>query len=175
MMTERRLVIGTDERMKFLAKQLSTNDRTVYYKNTTVWNEALNKVALELHPTEVVLPIHPLSIQVEELLGIRRARFFAGKLTDEWKQILENKRLHYYLEDETFIWKNAALTAEGFLAHLYKEKVNVQSKTIMITGFGRVAKMLALFLTRLNAKVIIAVRSETQKPRPLHMATKVLI
>ncbi|MEK5079705.1 NAD(P)-dependent oxidoreductase [Solibacillus sp. FSL W7-1436] len=167
MMTERWLVIGTDERMKFLAKQLSTNDRTVYYKNTTVWDEALNKVALELHPTEIVLPIHPLSIQVEELLGIRQARFFAGKLTDQWKQILENKRLHYYLEDETFIWKNAALTAEGFLAHLYKEKVNVQYKTIMITGFGRVAKMLALFLTRLNAKVIIAVRSEAQKAEAL--------
>ena len=38
-MNERWLVIGTDERMKFLAKQLSANDRTVYYKNTAVWDE----------------------------------------------------------------------------------------------------------------------------------------
>ena len=67
MMNERWLIIGTDERMRFLAKQLSTNDRTVYYKNTAVWDEALNKVALELHPTEIVLPIHPLTIQVDEL------------------------------------------------------------------------------------------------------------
>lgn len=162
-MNERWLVIGTDERMKFLAKQLSANDRTVYYKNTAVWDEALNKVALELHPTSIVLPIQPLKIQVHELLGIRQAQFFVGKLSEEWKQLIENKRVRYYLQQETFIWKNAALTAEGFLAHLYQEKVNIQHKTILITGFGRVAKMLALFLTRLNANVIIAVRSETQK------------
>lgn len=162
-MNERWLVIGTDERMKFLAKQLSANDRTVYYKNTAVWDEALNKVALELHPTSIVLPIQPLKVQVEELLGIRQAKFFVGKLSDEWKQLIENKHVHYYLQQETFIWKNAALTAEGFLAHLYQEKVNIQHKTILITGFGRVAKMLALFLTRLNANVIIAVRSEAQK------------
>ncbi|MEK3765044.1 dipicolinate synthase subunit A [Solibacillus sp. FSL K6-4121] len=167
MMNERWLIIGTDERMRFLAKQLSTNDRTVYYKNTAVWDEALNKVALELHPTEVVLPIHPLTIQVDELLGIRQAQFFAGKLNDEWKQLLQEKRIHYYLTDETFIWKNAALTAESFLAHLYQGKVNVQYKTFIITGFGRVAKMLALFLTRLNAKVIIAVRSDHQKAEAL--------
>ncbi|MGN7479472.1 NAD(P)-dependent oxidoreductase [Solibacillus silvestris] len=171
-MNERWLVIGTDERMRFLAKQLSTNDRTVYYKNTAVWDEALNKVALELHPTEIVLPIQPLSIQVEELLGIRQAQFFAGKYTEQWKQFTQNKRVHFYLEDETFIWKNAALTAESFLAHLYKEKVNVQHKTIVITGFGRVAKMLALFLTRLNAKVIIAVRSDTQKAEAIAFGYK---
>ena len=36
-MTERWLIIGTDERMKFLAKQLSSDLRTVYYKNSDTY------------------------------------------------------------------------------------------------------------------------------------------
>lgn len=37
------------------------------------------------------------------------------------------------------------------------------AKKIVITGFGRVAKMLALFLSRLHAQIIIAVRSKAQQ------------
>jgi dipicolinate synthase subunit A len=161
-MSERWLIIGVDERMKFLAKQLSCENRTVYYKNATKWDEALNKVILEFHPTHIVLPIQPLPIEVDEVLGIRHAQIYAGRLNEAWAEKLQAVKPSYYLQNELFIWKNAALTAEGFLAHLYTEKVSVQQKTILITGFGRVAKMLALFLSRLRAKVVIAVRSETQ-------------
>ena len=161
-MSERWLIIGADERMKFLARQLSCENRTVYYKNTTKWDEALNKVILEFHPTKIVLPIQPLPIEVDEVLGIRQAQIYAGRLNEEWEEKLQSVKPLYYLQNELFIWKNAALTAEGLLAHLYTEKVSVQQKTILITGFGRVAKMLALFLSRLRAKVKIAVRSEAQ-------------
>ena len=161
-MSERWLIIGVDERMKFLAKQLSNDNRTVYYKNATKWDESLNKVILEFHPTNIVLPIQPLPIEVDELLGIRQAKIYAGRLNNEWEQKLQFVNPVFYLQHELFIWKNAALTAEGLLAHLYTEKVSVQQKTIIITGFGRVAKMLALFLNRLRAKVKIAVRSEAQ-------------
>lgn len=166
-MRERWLVIGTDERMKFLAKELSNNDRTVYYKHTSTWNAALNKIALEFHPTYVVLPVQPLSIEVDEVLGIRPATIFAGRLTPQWLTHLGELKRTNYLEDEAFIWKNATLTAEGMLAHFYMEQVSLQHKTILITGFGRVAKMLALFLSRLHANVQIAVRSETQMAEAL--------
>ena len=162
-MSERWLVIGTDERMKHLAKQLSDESRTVYYKNCESWGPELNKTALEFYPTHVVLPIQPLTLKVDQLVGISQAQIFAGKVNDTWQEALNKKELQYYLQDETFIWKNAALTAEGFLAHLYQEKVNVQQKTILITGFGRVGKMMALFLSRLHANVIIAVRSKAQQ------------
>ena len=161
-MTERWLIIGVDERMKFLARQLSGENRTVYYKNATKWDEGLNKVILEFHPTKIVLPIQPLPIEVDEVLGIRQAQIYAGRLNEAWEEKLQVVKPSYYLKDELFIWKNAALTAEGLLAHLYSEKVSVQQKTILITGFGRVAKMLALFLSRLRARVKIAVRSEAQ-------------
>lgn len=162
-MTERWLIIGADERMKFLAKELSSNKRTVYYKNTTKWDETINKVVLEFQPTKIVLPIQPLIIEVEELLGVRHAQIFAGRLNEQWIQHLQDVTPTLYLQNELFIWKNAALTAEGLLAHLYMQRVSVQHKKILITGFGRVAKMLALFLSRLRAKVQIVVRSEAQK------------
>ncbi|AWE06729.1 dipicolinate synthase subunit A [Lysinibacillus sp. 2017] len=161
-MSERFLIIGEDERMKFLAKELSNVYPNVYYKKTNTWDEALNKVVLEFHPTKIVLPIHPLAIEVDELLGIRHAEIYAGRLNDKWAQQLQHIKQYDYLQDELFIWKNAALTAEGLLAHLYKERVSVQHKKIIITGFGRVSKMLALFLSRLRANVQIAVRSEAQ-------------
>lgn len=162
-MTERWLVIGTDERMKHLAKILMNEARTVYYKNCETWGAELNKTALEFHPTHIVLPIQPLTLAVEQLAGIHQAQIFAGKLTEAWLDVLGKKEIQFYLQDETFIWKNAALTAEGFLAHLYRERVSVQRKKIVITGFGRVAKMLALFLSRLHAQIIIAVRSKAQQ------------
>ena len=162
-MTERWLIIGTDERMKFLAKQLSSDARTVYYKNSDTWSPELNKTALEFYPTHIVLPIQPLTLKVEELAGTSQAQIFAGKLNDAWNDALSKKHAQLYLQDETFIWKNAALTAEGFLAHLHQEKVSIQHKKILITGFGRVGKMLALFLSRLHAQIMIAVRSPAQQ------------
>lgn len=160
-MMERWLVIGTDARMKQLAKRLMNENRTVYYKCTSKWTTELNHVLLDYFPEKIILPIQPLQIHVEQLQGIQQAKFFAGKLTEEWQQLLPMQPA-YYLQDETFIWRNAALTAEAMLAHLYKGNIAVQNKKVLITGFGRVAKMLANLLARLHVHVNIAVRSEVQ-------------
>lgn len=162
-MTERWLIVGTDERMKLLAKELTDHQRTVYYRCTNKWDDALNKAALEFHPTILVLPIQPLKIEVAELFGLNNVLIFAGRLDEQWEKHLKYASPIYYLQNEAFIWKNAALTAEGFLAHLYQQRVSVQRKKIVITGFGRVAKVLALFLSRMHADIHIAVHSETQR------------
>lgn len=161
-MLERWLVIGTDERMKMLAKYLSDDTRTVYYKCTNKWDATMNAVALEFQPQHVVLPIHPLYLEVTEVLGLNCATIYAGKLTDEWRKQLGQLTQHPYLEDERFIWQNAALTAEAMLAHFYKQGVSMKRKTILITGFGRVAKMLAQLFVKLDAHVVIAARSKVQ-------------
>ena len=162
-MTERWLIIGKDERMKLLAKKLSSPLRTVYYKCTDNWDTTMNATALEFDPQIVVLPIQPLRIDVETIYGLQRATIFAGRLNDKWKSILQDNALHYYLQDESFIWNNAALTGEALLAHLYKEGMSLKGKTIFITGFGRVAIMTAHLFHQLGAKIIIAVRSEVQR------------
>ncbi|MCP1144101.1 NAD(P)-dependent oxidoreductase [Lysinibacillus endophyticus] len=162
MKNEKWLVIGTDARMKVLAKQLSNGHRTVYFKNFSEWDEELNKTVLDFHPHFVVLPIHPLPIKVPIVLGLSNAVVFSGKLNDEWRHILKENEVHYYLEDEGFIWHNAALTAEGFVSHFYNTKRAIQGKKFIVTGFGRVAKMVAHILKSIGAEVCIAVRSNVQ-------------
>ena len=68
----------------------------------------------------------------------------------------------HYLEHEPFIWKNAHLTALGLLAHLFQNGKLIENKTILITGFGRVAKMTAKLFATLGAKIIVTVRSPVQ-------------
>ncbi|WPK11903.1 dipicolinate synthase subunit A [Lysinibacillus louembei] len=161
-MTERWLVVGTDERMKVLAKNLASEERTVFYKNKTSWDAELNATALEFHPDVVVLPIQPLQIDVQMVLGIQKALVHAGKLSPEWEVILKKHTVHRYLQQEAFIWQNAALTAEAFLAYYYDRKRAVRHKRFIITGFGRVAKMTAHMLKNMQADVIIFVRSVPQ-------------
>lgn len=162
MTEEKWLVLGTDMRMKVLAKNLSNEHRTVYYKNLAVWDEELNRTVLEFHPDFVVLPIHPLLVEVPLVLGLSNAVIFAGKLNDEWREILKENDIHYYLEDEGFIWHNAVLTAEAFLSSFYNTKRAILGKKFVITGFGRVAKMVAHTLRSMGAEICIAVRSNVQ-------------
>ncbi|RHW39593.1 dipicolinate synthase subunit A [Lysinibacillus yapensis] len=162
MTEEKWLVVGTDTRMKFLAKNLSNGNRTVYYKNVAVWDEELNKTVLEFHPNFIVLPIHPLPVEVPMVCALSNSVIFSGKLNEEWKDILKRNEIYYYLEDEGFIWHNAALTAEAFVSHFYNTKRAIQGKKFIVTGFGRVAKMVAHILRSIGADVSIAVRSNVQ-------------
>ena len=159
---EKWLVVGTDSRLKSLAKKLSGGERTVYYKNVSVWDEDLNKTANTFKPNHLVLPIHPLPIEVPVVFGISEATIYSGKLNDEWRSILNNNDTHFYLEDEAFIWKNAVLTAEGFVSSFYNTKNAIQGKKFIISGFGRVAKMVAHILRSIGADICIAVRSNVQ-------------
>lgn len=129
-----------------VSENLSNDNRTVYYKNLAVWDEELNKTVLEFHPDFVVLPIHPLPIEVPVVVGLSKAVVFTGKLNDEWHEILKENEIHYYLEDEGFIWHNAVLTAEAFVSSFYNTKRAIMGKKFIITGFGRVAKMVAHIL-----------------------------
>lgn len=163
MNNEKWLVIGTDARLKVLAKKLgSDSNRTVYYKNQSVWDEELNKLVVEFNPQVIVLPIHPLPIEVQVVLGLSNTIVFAGKLNDEWKHILKENEIHFYLEDEGFIWQNAVLTAEAFVSSYYNTKQAVLGKKFIITGFGRVSKMAAHILRSIGGEVCIAVRSDVQ-------------
>lgn len=159
---EKWLIVGTDSRMKVLAKKLSNGNRTVFYKSLSMWDEELNKTVLEFHPHFVVLPIHPLPIEVPIVYGLSRAVIFAGKLNDEWKELLQQNEVHYYLEDEAFIWHNASLTAEAFVSTFYNTKQAIKGKKFIVTGFGRVAKMVAHILRSMGAHICIAVRSNVQ-------------
>ena len=160
---EKWLVIGTDERLRTLAKKMTSPSRTVFYRGSDVWDATLNATVLDFFPDYIVLPIQPMKIEVPLLLGIKHAQFFVGRLNEHWEALLKDQNVARYLEDESFIWKNAALTAEGLLAYFYERQITISGKSFIVTGIGRVAKMVAMKLQSLHAKVTIAVRSPVQK------------
>lgn len=163
MKKEKWLIIGEDLRLKELAKLLQKTERTIYYKKTNTWNEALNAVAFDFQPDYVVLPIQPLLFEVNQLYGMSQAKVFAGRLNDVWKEALQNSPVIRYLEHEGFIWKNARLTAEGFIAAFYEKEARViKDRRFVISGFGRIGKMLAISLTKMGAEVCIVARSIVQ-------------
>lgn len=158
------LIVGEDQRLKELAKLLSRPERTVYYKKTKQWDSQLNALVLDFEPDYIVLPIQPLSFEAEQLHSISRETvIFVGRLDETWKEILKNHTVIRYLEHEGFIWKNARLTAEGFIAAFYERESRViTDRRFVISGFGRISKMLASLLTQLGAQVCIVARSVVQ-------------
>lgn len=83
--------------------------------------------------------------------------------------------------DETFLLKNAALTAEGalFAAHAKTGRA-LAGRSCLVTGFGRIGRALAARLTAMEAFVVVCARSEAQMrlahdmgahPVPMHALT----
>jgi dipicolinate synthase subunit A len=65
------------------------------------------------------------------------------------------------MKDEKITILNAIATAEGTIMEAIKSSdINLHGSTCLILGYGRCAKVLAVKLKALDAKVIIAARSE---------------
>jgi dipicolinate synthase subunit A len=161
-------VIGTDQRMQKLALEIEKSGEEVLYVKTKAWGYQLERTLLDFLPEKIVFPIQPLEMAVpvinKEIFQLVSA-CFVGKLTPEWTSFFETNQytIERYLEDEEFIWLNAKLTAEGFIAAFYvNEKETIAGKKFVIAGFGRVAKLLAAQLKRMDAFPLIVVRSSDQ-------------
>jgi len=161
-------VIGTDPRMQKLASELKESGKEVLYVKTKAWGYQLERTLLDYQPEKIVFPIQPLEMaspSVNADIFSNVSVVFVGKLSPEWSQIFvsNNCPVERYLEDEEFIWLNAKLTAEGFIAAFYaNEKEIIAGKKFVIAGFGRVAKLLAAQLKRMDAFPLIVVRSLEQ-------------
>lgn len=156
------LILGTDERLKKLARKLSHDYPSVYYKSVDKWTDECNDIFHQFNPDIIVLPIQPLAIETPFIPNLQNKLIFAGKLNDSWRTLLQNTDIIHYLEDESFIWQNAKLTAEAFIAFFHNSKKAINGKKFIVTGFGRVAKMLSHMLRQIGGEVTIAVKSHIQ-------------
>lgn len=160
-MNEKWLVIGTDARLKIVAKKLSDETRSIFYKSAERWDHEINEAVAALQPSHIILPIQPLEITAPIQVS-SNPKWFVGKLNDAWQKELNDAPIHYYLQHEPFIWKNAELTALGLLAYFLNNQIILKNKKIIVTGFGRVAKMIAKLCALHGATVIITARSLVQ-------------
>jgi dipicolinate synthase subunit A len=86
---------------------------------------------------------------------------YCGKSFHGLKEICRqhNLTLVDYFEREELIIKNAVPTSEGCIEIIMREKqTTISGSEILLTGFGRVSKVLAKHLVALGAKVTVTAR-----------------
>ncbi|MBQ9981517.1 MAG: dipicolinate synthase subunit DpsA [Oscillospiraceae bacterium] len=86
---------------------------------------------------------------------------FGGKINPETKTLFENSGfwVYDYLDREEFSVMNAVPTAEGAVQIALEElPTTIYHSEILITGWGRIAKILAHMLTSLGATVTVCAR-----------------
>ena len=90
---------------------------------------------------------------------------FGRGVSDEVLAILEQKHITYYniLKDETFIVKNAYLTAEGALAYvILNTEGTIRQMPVLVLGYGRVGKSVTKLLKDNYSFVSVATDDPTE-------------
>lgn len=156
------VLIGTDPRLRIAADRLKAGGGLVVLHEQDHWSPDTDRLITESRPNRLVLPFRPMpglpADGVLELAG----DIYAGQLDEGWKGALgkAGKDPLLYLNEERFVWENAGLTAEGFLASWYSGGGgSVRGKEFHIAGYGRVGKALARLLGPAGARVAVMARS----------------
>ena len=93
-------------------------------------------------------------------------RVFGGGFTAEQTAFLNERKIPFFdfLRDEGFTQYNAKLTAQGALRLLLTQTEDDLSKQrVLITGYGRVGKAVAVLLTATGCRCLVAARNEKQR------------
>lgn len=83
---------------------------------------------------------------------------FSGNISESFSETLRQKKITHknYMTDETFVVKNANLTAEGLLSLIIEStKKSIFESSILVFGGGRVAKAIAALLNKLSVKTAL--------------------
>lgn len=90
-----------------------------------------------------------------------KQKVYGGKLSPYVLSLAKqaNVPVYDYLKDESFSIKNAILTAEGALTVAMQNTLrSIWGSSVLVVGYGRIAKVLANMLADLNAHVTVAAR-----------------
>lgn len=169
------IFIGGDRRMLYAAEKLG-NYHTCGFEKLVPCTEHGNRIfdCAVLPPQKssdgINIPcpysdiLMPYSI-LGRLLG-KGGTVFTGNVCEALEKVCSknNLRLVNYLEREELAARNAVLTAEGAVAIAVNESpFPVYGTSVLVTGFGRIAKILADYLTAMGGKVTVACRKPSDR------------
>ena len=87
--------------------------------------------------------------------------YLLGGCDDTAKSIFGGTKYTDILKNETFLIRNALLTAQGALcAHLKNTESALCDQTCLVIGYGRISKFLCRLIRAYNAKIIATARKE---------------
>ena len=89
----------------------------------------------------------------------------AGKAGEELRSVCRKQKLalHDYFLREDFTMRNAELTAEGAVGLLLQGENALRGSRVLIAGFGRIGRLLAMKLRALGAEVTVAARKSEDR------------
>ena len=89
----------------------------------------------------------------------------AGKAGEELRSVCRRQKLalHDYFLREDFTMRNAELTAEGAVGLLLQGENALRGSRVLIAGFGRIGRLLAMKLRALGAEVTVAARKSEDR------------
>ncbi len=166
------IIIGGDKRMLYTAERLGKAqvcgfrklfpDGSIPEDNST-FTYAVLPPQKSADGINIPCPFSdiPIPYSCLESLLTEGGSVFTGNVCEALKKVCDDNglRLVNYLEREELAIRNAVLTAEGAVAIAVNEyPCSVFGTEMLVTGFGRIAKILAEYLTAMGAKVTVACR-----------------
>lgn len=143
------------------------DDNIIIAKNLDSALEGCEFVLLPLPSTkqngEISTPLSNEKLTVSTLLNKLNTsqKVFAGKTDNLLKDALELKKIKYfdYFTYEDFTVKNAVPTAEGAIEIALRElPITLNGAKCLVTGFGRISKLLSSLLKSFGAHVTVSAR-----------------
>lgn len=129
---------------------------------------ALLPMPLESGAGMLSVPLSPTPIRIADIASASEKGqiFFCGKATESAVKTLESRGaevVDYFLCEELTV-KNAAITAEGAIyAAMRDKKRTLFGAKCVVTGYGRIGKMLSAKLSALGADVTVAARKASDR------------
>lgn len=134
-----------DKRLEYLKEKFINFGYSVYNFSDNIKNIKVNSVI-------VLSPAYKLS-EVEAKQLPNDVLLFTFSVANEVEKVLKTKNIKIinFMQDESFVLKNANLTAESFLCELLDNtQISLYDLNILILGGGRVAKALGEIFEKLN-------------------------
>lgn len=159
------LFIGTDSRLAACSEIMFKRGFSTHHIGTDHYTDELGEEIAKLSPAQIVFPILQMKNAIPPLLLEEGVELYTGVASEQWLRPLREAELSFqsYLQEEQFIWKNAKLTAEGFIHEYYaRTKRCISGVHFSVAGFGRVGKATAHALASLGAVVTVVARSDDQ-------------
>lgn len=163
-------IVGGDKRIIYLKDMLAKDNQVINYNKSNsdsirTANYIVSGIPFSRDSNIVNAPFEDETIIVEDLISeIRDKTFIAGSIKPHVKEKLEenNNVVIDLMDDEYLTILNTIATAEGAIKEIIQDTDSLIFKSdILILGFGRVAKTLALKLKMLDSNITCCARKES--------------
>lgn len=172
-------IIGGDKRQLYLAESLKNDGHTVRIfgfdnleENTVISEKDLHDIILSSDALILPLPVSrngkdifaPFSSETISLDDISKIAdnkkpIFCGLKGNTDSDLFSTHYCLYYGNREEFAAANAVPTAEGAIAcAMGNSEITLCGSDCLVTGFGRIGRVLSMFLRGLGANVTVSAR-----------------